>query len=130
MSLLKYNKEKKIHTRDIKIATFAHDEDHIIVEGELNDNRIIPNFSLAGEMNPPGNIHHMFIRLLIEIESIRIVQVEVEMPGIPHQECPETIPNFGTMPSWPGEPMAGRSGSGSWAAALILFTTMRAAMKR
>ena len=94
MRSLKIDKEKKIHTRDIKIATFAYDDAHVIVEGELNDNRIIPNFGRTGDLYPPGNIHHMFIRLLIEIESIRIIQVEIEMPGIPHQECPEIIPNF------------------------------------
>jgi hypothetical protein len=97
LSSLKIDKEKKIHTRDIKIATYAYDEAHIIVEGELNDNRIIANFGHTGELYPPGNIHHMFIRLLIEIESIRIVQVEIEMPGIPHHECPETIPNFAKL---------------------------------
>ena len=97
LSSLKIDREKKIHTRDIKIATYAYDEAHIIVEGELNDNRIIPNFSHTGELYPPGNIHHMFIRLLIEINSVRIVQVEIKMPGIPHQECPETIPSFAKL---------------------------------
>ena len=76
MSSLKIDKEKKIHTRDIKIATYAYDEAHIIVEGELNDNRIIPNFSHTGEL---------------------IVQVEIEMPGIPHHECPDTIPSFAKL---------------------------------
>ena len=97
MSSLIIDKEKKIHTRDIKIATFAYDDAHIIVEGELNVNRIVPNFSHTGDVYPPGNIHHMFLRLLIEIESIRIVRVEIEMPGIPHQECPETIPSFAKL---------------------------------
>jgi hypothetical protein len=97
LSSLKIDREKKIHSRDIKIATFAYDDAHIIVEGELNDNRIISNFSHTGDYYPPGNIHHMFLRLLIEIESIRIVQVEIEMPGIPHQECPESISNFAKL---------------------------------
>ena len=97
MPSLKIDRQKKIHTRGIKIATFAYDDAHIIVEGELNDNRIIPNFSRTGDLYPPGNIHHMFIRLLIEIESIRIAQVEIEMPGIPHQECPESIYNFAKL---------------------------------
>lgn len=97
MSSLKINKGKEIHKRDIKIATFPYDDAHIIVEGELNDNAIIPHFSTTGDMYPPGNVHHMFIRLLIEIESIRIVQVEIEMPGIPHKECSETILNFAKL---------------------------------
>lgn len=97
MSSLKIDREKKIHTRNIKIATFAYDDAHILVEGELNDNRIIPNFSHTGDVLPPGNIHHMLIRLLIDIESIRIVQVEIDMPGIPHQACPETIPVFAKL---------------------------------
>jgi hypothetical protein len=97
LNSLKIDGGKKIHTRDIKIATYAYDDNHIVVEGELNDNRIIPNFSHTGELRPPGNIHHMFVRLLIEIESIRIVQVEIEMPNIPHQECPETIPIFNKL---------------------------------
>lgn len=97
MGTLKIDPEKKIHTRDIKIATYACDGVHIIVEGELNDNRIVPNYSHRGELYPPGNIHHMFIKLLIEIESIRIVKVEVEMPGIPHQDCPEASRNFAKL---------------------------------
>ena len=64
MSSLQIDKEKKIHTRDIKIATFAYDDDHIVVEGELNDNRIISNFNHKGDLRPPGNIHHMFIIFL------------------------------------------------------------------
>jgi hypothetical protein len=94
---LKIDRGKKIHTRDIKIATFAYDDAHIVVEAELNDNRIITNYSHTGEVHPPGNIHHMFIRLLIEIESIRIVRVEIEMPGVPYQECPETIQSFSKL---------------------------------
>lgn len=94
MNSLKTDKDRKIHTRDIHVATYAYDDSHIVVEGELNDNRIVPNFSHTGELYPPGNIHHMFIRLLIHIESIRIERVEIEMPGIPHRECPETIQSF------------------------------------
>lgn len=97
MGSLKLDEEKKIHTRDIKIATYAYDDTHIVVEGDLNDNRIIPNFSHTGELYPPGNIHRMCIRLLIEIASIRIVRVEIEMPGIPHRECPETIQSFAEL---------------------------------
>jgi hypothetical protein len=97
LTSLKIKRGNKVHTRDIKIATYAYDDAHIIVEGELNDNRIIPSFSHIGELYPPGNIHHMFIRLLIEIESIRIVQVEIEMPGIPHKECPESTPIFAKL---------------------------------
>lgn len=94
MGSLKSEKGAKVHTRDIKISTFTHDGSHIIVEGELDDNRIISNYSHTGELRPPGNIHHMILRLLVEMESIRIVRVEVEMPGVPHDECPETIPAF------------------------------------
>lgn len=94
MTALKIDKSKKIHTRDIKIATFAYDDAHIIVEGELSDNKMIPHFSTAGEVLPPGNVHQLFIRMLIEIESVRIVQVEIEMPGTPHEECPGIIPNY------------------------------------
>lgn len=97
MSSLKIDKDKKIHTRNLKITTFAYDDAHIVVEGELDDNRLITNFSHKGERYPPGNIHHMFILLLIEIDSVRIVRVEVEMPGIPHEECPETIPIFSRL---------------------------------
>ena len=97
MGSLKAQRGDRVHTRDIKIATYAHDGSHIIVEGELNDNRIITNYGHRGDLRPPGNIHHMFLRFLIEIDSIRIVRVEVEMPGIPHHECPETIPAFGRL---------------------------------
>ena len=95
--MLKIDKEKKIHSRDIEVSTFDYDDDHIIVEGHLNDHREIPYFSHSGELMSPGNVHNLFIRLLVEKESVRIVQVEVEMPGVPHKECSEIIPNFSQL---------------------------------
>jgi Protein of unknown function (DUF2889) len=94
LSSIKIDREKQVHSRDMKIATFAHDDEHIIVEGELNDNSQISNFTLRGDVLPPRNIHHMIIRLLIEADSARIVKAEVEMPCIPKEDCSETIQTF------------------------------------
>ncbi len=95
--MLKIDEKKKIYTRDIKVTTFDYDDAHIIVEGQLKDNRNIPYYSHSGKLRSPGSVHNLLLRLLIHKESIRIVQVEIEMPGVPHEECKEVIPNFSRL---------------------------------
>lgn len=91
MGDLKSLRKEKIHTRGIEIATYAVDDDTIVVEGSLVDNRLVDYYYLStGEKKKPGVIHHMIIRLLVGGPALTIREVEVEMPGIPREECRET----------------------------------------
>ncbi|MDD3250818.1 MAG: DUF2889 domain-containing protein, partial [Smithellaceae bacterium] len=56
---------EKLHTRNIAISTYECDENRIIVEGFLKDDRLQETFAVTGETFPAGVIHHMGIRLLV-----------------------------------------------------------------
>lgn len=90
MDFLKKNKGKKLHNRNINISTYDYDDQHIIVEGELHDERLSISYNFNKEKQLPGTVHHMIIRLLIQFPGFMIKDVEVEMPGIPRKECVET----------------------------------------
>lgn len=89
MSSLMEKAGEKIHTRDINIATYIAGEDHVIVEGALIDNRLREFYLLTGEKRPPCVLHHLIIRLLLQGRKLEIKEIEVEMPGVPREECLE-----------------------------------------
>jgi hypothetical protein len=77
----------KVHTRDISISTHPQEDDTVILEGILIDRRLRDYFLFTGEQKSAGIIHHMIIRLLLKGPRLEILDVEVEMPGIPREEC-------------------------------------------
>jgi hypothetical protein len=91
MSGLRERIAHKAHTRDISITTHPADDDSIILEGVLVDRRLKDYFLFTGERRSAGVIHHMIIRLLLKGPQLEILEVEVEMPGIPREECGELI---------------------------------------
>ena len=81
----------KIHTRQISLATYPAENNSIIVEGALKDERSVGIYIATGEKKPPGTIHHMIIRLLIGHPGLTIQDVEVEMVTYPRDECIDTM---------------------------------------
>ncbi len=77
--------------RNIDIGVYEGSEDTIIIEGVLKDERMFETYRLAGEVVPPGTIHHMIIRLEVKIHQLIIEDIEVEMPTVPHKWCRETL---------------------------------------
>lgn len=84
-------KGRKIHSRQIQITTYEGATDSIIVEGILHDERLLDTYRLAGEIDPPGTIHHLIIRMEVKGPSLTIEDIAVEMPTIPHEACIETL---------------------------------------
>jgi hypothetical protein len=84
------NKHEKIHTRQITVTTYDTNENAIIVEGVLKDDRLKEVFRPAGETIPPGIVHHMIIRMKVARPQLTIEDIDVDMPVVPHDECPET----------------------------------------
>ncbi len=84
-------KGPKVHTRNIEIATYSCDDGYVIVEGMLTDEHLIAVYSARKGKTPPDTIHHMVLRLLVQIPSLIIKDVEVELFRTPHEECPDTI---------------------------------------
>ncbi|MEE8552924.1 MAG: DUF2889 domain-containing protein [Desulfobacterales bacterium] len=89
MGLDNQYKGRKIHARNIEISTYEYDDEYIVVEGELKEDALIAIY-ISGEKHQPHTVHHMIIRMLIECSSLTIKEINVEMPGIPYDECIET----------------------------------------
>ena len=81
---------KPLHTRRIQIETYGYDENAVLVEGRLTDNRFAATYYFTGGSRPPGIVHDMIIRMVVRGPAPTIEAIEVEMPGIPRQECMET----------------------------------------
>jgi len=47
------------------MSTYALDDDKVVVEGILRDERFRPIYELSGQRREKGVVHHMIIRLLI-----------------------------------------------------------------
>lgn len=91
MSIMEKALDDKIHTRQISLATYPADNNGIIVEGTLKDDRSVGIYLATGEKKPPGTIHHMILRLLIGQPGLTIQDVEVEMVACPRDECVGTM---------------------------------------
>ena len=81
---------QKIHTRQINIATYEGTDDSVIVEGILQDERLIDMYLATGEFRSPGTYHHMIIKMKVTIPRLIIMDIEVEMPTVPQKACRET----------------------------------------
>ncbi|HCY86171.1 MAG TPA: hypothetical protein DHV36_13640 [Desulfobacteraceae bacterium] len=80
-----------VHTRDIRLSSYDHGEDRIIVHGELRDERRVPIVDILGRPKDPGTIHHMTATLLIASAPLRIIEAEGEILTAPMAECPQTL---------------------------------------
>ena len=91
MSLLKNTaKENRIHQRVLDLSTYAVDDEKVVVEGSLRDERFRPVYELSGQKKEEGVIHHMIIRLLVGGAPLRILEAEAEMPHVPLPLCVTT----------------------------------------
>lgn len=83
-------KGKKLHTRKIDVSTYEYDDDRIMVEGSLKDDRFQDTHAITGETFPRGVIHHMGIRLLVNCSTLVIEDIDVELISVPRDICRET----------------------------------------
>ncbi|MCD4721588.1 MAG: DUF2889 domain-containing protein [Desulfobacula sp.] len=83
--------KSKIHTRDIRLATYPHTDSSVIIHGVLKDQRYIRVFDITGAVMEPGVIHHMDVKLLIKSDPLMIEDAEVEMIHVPMSECSTTL---------------------------------------
>ncbi len=80
-------KKNRVHQRVLDMSTYALDDERVVVEGTLRDERFRPIYELSGQRSEKGVIHHMIIRLLIGGTPLRILDAEAEMPHIPVPLC-------------------------------------------
>ena len=81
---------KPIHSRSLDLKTYPLDEDRIIVEGWLKDERLKRGYSFDGQLRKEGLVHHMAVRLLVGGMPPMILDAEAEMPHVPHELCHST----------------------------------------
>ncbi|MBT3225821.1 MAG: DUF2889 domain-containing protein [Deltaproteobacteria bacterium] len=85
------------HSRMIDMKTYVVDDDTVIVEGELRDDRYQAVYDQAGMKQNAGPIHHLVIRLLIRGKTMEIVDAEAEMLHVPHEECKITLESMANI---------------------------------
>jgi hypothetical protein len=83
-------KHQKIHTRGIDVAIYACEDDAIVVEGRLKDDRLIDSYRSDGDVIRPGIVHNMVIRMKVRGPALVIEDLDVEMPTVPNDDCLET----------------------------------------
>jgi hypothetical protein len=81
---------KPIHSRSLDLKTYPVDEDKIIVEGWLKDERIKRGYGPDGQVRKEGLVHHMCVRFLVGGMPPTILDAEAEMPHVPHELCHST----------------------------------------
>jgi len=91
MADLKRFRTTPLHVRTINATTYPVDDDAIMVEGVLKDERLIPTLSLVkGDMAAPGVVHDITIRMLIRGGAMVIEDLEVEITHVPREMCRAT----------------------------------------
>jgi hypothetical protein len=76
--------KNKIQTRSIKVSSYEQDHEKLVLEGELKDRHLNAYRLPTGEKNSPGVVHHLTIRLLLDVPTFQIEDVEVRMLQVPH----------------------------------------------
>ena len=84
-------KQQVIHNRKIDTVVYEGESDTIIVEGTLQDKRFCDSHMFTGEIRPPYTVHHMIIRMELQLPDLRIVDIEVKMPSVPHACCRDIL---------------------------------------
>ncbi|MCP3952784.1 MAG: DUF2889 domain-containing protein [Desulfobacterales bacterium] len=80
-----------LHGRSIEMQTYALDEDTLLVEGWLREDRFHGVYDITGEQIPAGPVHHMAIRLLVGGTPLTILDAEAEMEHVPLDICKATL---------------------------------------
>ncbi len=83
--------DRPVHERRVEIRTYAVEDEQLVVEGWLRDERLIDGFHWDGRARPPGAVHWMCVRLLVQGWPLTIKDAEAEMPTAPHELCPTVM---------------------------------------
>jgi len=80
-----------LHSRSIEMKSYALDDDTILVEGWLRDDRFHKVYDITGEEIEKGPVHHMAIRLKLGGTPLTILDAEAEMVHVPLEFCRSTM---------------------------------------
>jgi hypothetical protein len=71
-----------LHTRSLTIVTALRDDQRWDVRGDVIDLRKCGFVPMTQDIQPPGIIHHMTIRQIVDPASLRIDSLETEQPHV------------------------------------------------
>lgn len=81
-------KKELIHTRTISVNCYETDEERLIIEGSLTDERLFPYIIHArNEKRDAGLMHHIMLTMELTIPQMNILSIKAEMPIIPDMGC-------------------------------------------
>lgn len=81
-----------IHERTITVKTFEQDDDTLVIEGTLIDDRLCKSFIyLLSTFIDPKTIHNITVRMCLSIPDLSIKSVNTDMHEVPHQACRDII---------------------------------------
>ena len=82
--------QEPVHERRVEFRTYPMDNNQVIVEGWLRDERLVTGYHWDGRDRPPGVVHWLCVRLLLGEWPLRVLDAEAEMPGVPQDFCRDT----------------------------------------
>lgn len=81
-------KKELIHTRTIEVKCYETDENSLIVEGYLLDERLFPYLIHAlNERRDAGPMHHFVVTMGLSIPGMKILSLKTQMPVTPDDGC-------------------------------------------
>ncbi len=84
-------KGEPVHERRLEFRSYPLDDDRIIVEGRLRDDRLVPGYHWDGTPMSAGVVHNMCVRMLVGGRPPSIMDAEAGMLKVPHELCPTTL---------------------------------------
>ena len=83
-------KKELIHSRKITVNCYETDEDALIIEGSLIDDRFFPfQIHALNEKREAGPIHHIALTMKLSVPHLEILSLNPEMPVVPDSGCRE-----------------------------------------
>jgi hypothetical protein len=89
--------EKQYNMRTIEVSTYGYDDHRLTIEGRLTDHRSQETHLVEGGARPPGIMHQIIIKLLVDKTSLEIMDVHAELPVFPNQDCSDTISSMESL---------------------------------
>jgi hypothetical protein len=85
-------KKELIHSRKIRVDCYETDQDRLLVEGALIDERLFPFVVHAhNERREPGPLHHVALAMELSLPAMEILSLTTEMPVVPDDGCREIL---------------------------------------
>jgi hypothetical protein len=83
-------KKELIHSRKITVNCYETDEERLIVEGSILDERLFPFMLHAlNEQRAAGPMHHFALAMELSLPGMEILSLKTEMPVVPDAGCRE-----------------------------------------